>query len=178
LRSRAWLASSSLSVVLALLPVLAGAVDAPPAATATVRVDGALPKSATLTQSDLEKLGATTVSWTSHGQTHQVTGVRIDKVLVHLGFTPGPMGKDVSVKEKVKGYRQVLLATARDGFQAVFSCAEVSEGMGPTVALIVWQIDGKPLAADVGPFRIVVTTDGEPARSIRQLSHLHIIDGS
>jgi hypothetical protein len=149
-------------------------VDAAPAA--TVRVDGALPKSATFGQKELEKLGATTVAWTSHGQTHQVTGVRVDKVLLELGFTPGPMGRDVPMKDKVKGYRQVLVATARDSFQAVFSCAEVMEGMGQTVALIVWQVDGKPLAPDVGPLRMVVLTDGEPARSIRQLDRLHVVD--
>ncbi len=95
---------------------------------------------------------------------------------VHFGFTPGPMGKDVPVKDKVKGYRQVLVATARDGFQAVFSCAEVTEGMGATVALVAWQLDGKPFGPEVGPFRLVVTTDGEPARSIRQLERLHVID--
>jgi DMSO/TMAO reductase YedYZ molybdopterin-dependent catalytic subunit len=157
---------------------LAQGVGAAPAPAASVRVEGALPNSATLTKADLEKLGAVTVPWTSHGQTHQVTGVRVDTVLVSLGFTPGPMGKDVSVKEKVKGYRQVLVATARDGFQAVFSCAEVSQGMGPTAAYIVWQVDGQPLSAEVGPLRLVVTTDGEPARSIRQLSQLHVSDGS
>ena len=100
------------------------------------------------------------MAWTSHGQTHQVTGVRVDKVLLHSGFTPGQMGKDVPVKEKVKGYREVLVATARDGFQAVFSCAEVMEGMGTTAAFIVWQVDGKPLGPEAGPLRIVVPRTG------------------
>jgi DMSO/TMAO reductase YedYZ molybdopterin-dependent catalytic subunit len=163
-----------MGLALGLLPALGGALEASPAA--SVRVDGALPRTGTLGQADLEKLGATTLSWTSHGQTHQVTGVRVDKVLVHFGFTPGAMGKDVPVKEKVKGYRQVLVATARDGFQASFSCAEVTEGMGTTVALIAWQLDGKALGPEAGPLRIVVTTDGEPARSIRQLERLHVID--
>jgi DMSO/TMAO reductase YedYZ molybdopterin-dependent catalytic subunit len=169
LRSR-W----SLAVVL--LPFLCGAAE--PAPSPAVRVDGALPQAGTLTLADLERLGATTASWTSHGQAHQVTGVRLDKVLTHFGFTPGLMGKDVPVKDKVKGYRQVLVATARDGFQAVFSCAEVMEGMGNTVALIVWQVDGKPLGADVGPLRLVVVSDAEPARSIRQLDKLHVADAS
>ena len=168
--------ASRLGLLLGLLPVLATAAE--PALAPALRVDGALPKTGTLGQSDLEKVGATTVAWTNHGQTHQVTGVRVDNVLLHFGFNPGPMGKDVPVKEKVKGYRQVLVATARDGFQAVFSCAELSAGMGKTVALIVWQIDGKPLGADVGPLRLVVVTDGEPARSIRQLESLRVLDVS
>jgi DMSO/TMAO reductase YedYZ molybdopterin-dependent catalytic subunit len=159
-----------LGLVLALLPGLAGAVDTTP----TLRVGGELPKTGSLTQGELEKLGAVSVPWTNHGQTHQIVGVRLDKVLLHFGFTPGPMGKDVSMKDKVKGYREVVIATARDGFQAVFSCAEVSEGMGPTTAYIVWQVDGKPLGPDVGPLRLVVPTDGEAARSIRQLDSLRV----
>ena len=176
MRSEGLRPPAALVVALVLLPGLAAAVDASPAPAATVRVDGALPKSATLSQKDLEKLGATTLPWTTHGQTHQVTGVRVDKVLVDMGFTPGPMGKDVPMKDKVKGYRQVLVATARDAFQAVFSCAELMEGMGHTVALIVWQVDGKPLGPDVGPLRLVVLSDGEGARSIRQLDRLHVAD--
>jgi DMSO/TMAO reductase YedYZ molybdopterin-dependent catalytic subunit len=176
LRSDRGSAGWTLGLALVLLPALTGALEV--STTPSVRVDGALPKSGTLGPSELEKLGATTLAWTSHGQTHQVTGVRLDKVLTHFGFTPGPMGKDVPVKEKVKGYRQVLVATARDGFQAVFTCAEVTEGMGTTVALVVWQVDGKPLGPDAGPLRLVVLSDGEPARSIRQLERLHVIDAT
>lgn len=175
MRSEGWKASR-VGLLLGLLPVLATAGEPLPAP--AVRVEGALAKTGTLAQADLEKLGATTAAWTSHGQTHQVTGVRVDNVLLHFGFNPGPMGKDVPVKDKVKGYRQVLVATARDGFQAVFSCAEVSAGMGKTVALIVWQIDGKPLGEDVGPLRLVVLTDGEPARSLRQLESLRVLNAS
>lgn len=72
----------------------------------------------------------------------------------------------------------MLVATARDGFQAVFSCAEVTKEWGPPSLSLVWQLDGKPLAADVGPLRLVVVTDGEPARSIRQLENLRVLDVS
>jgi hypothetical protein len=166
----------ALAVTFGLLPGLALAADVQPVA--SVRVEGALPKTGSFSQGELEKLGGATVPWTSRGQTHQVTGVRLDKLLVHLGFTPGAMGKDVLPKDKVKGYRQVLVATARDGFQAVFSCAELLEGMGPTAAYIVWLIDGKPLTPDVGPFRLVVVTDAEPARSLRMLERLRVTDAS
>ena len=161
-----------------LLGLVVGLAEASDASAPAVRIEGALPKTGALSQLELEKLGVTTVPWTNHGQTHQVTGVRVDDVLLHFGFQPGAMGKDVPVKDKVKGYRQVLVATARDGFQAVFSCAELSHGMGGTTALVVWQIDGKPLGPDVGPLRLVVVTDGEPARSIRQLESLRVLDVS
>jgi hypothetical protein len=176
LRSERWRVAWLVGLAVAFLPSLTRAVEAP--AAATLRTDGALPKSGTLGRSDLEQLGSTTVAWTTHGQTHQVTGVRVDKVLAHFGFTPGQMGKDVPVREKVRGFRQALIATARDGYQAVFSCAEVSDGMGTTVALVVWEVDGRALGSETGPLRLVVLTDGQPSRSIRQLERLRVVDVS
>ena len=172
--SSPWVAVGVLALLLAVFPPHPVALAA--SATPTVRVDGALPSPGALGQADFEKLGATTSTWNNRGESHQVKGIRVDKVLAHLGFTPGPMGKAVPVAQKVKGFRQVLVATARDGFQAVFSCAEVTEGMGQTVALIVWEVDGKPLGPDVGPFRLVVLTDGMPSRSVRQLEGLRVAD--
>ena len=78
--------------------------------------------------------------------------------------------------EKRAGYRKVVVATARDGFQAVFSCAEIAEGKGATRALVAWAIDGKPLPPEMGPLRLVVLTDGEPARSIYQLESLKVVE--
>jgi len=142
----------------------------------TIDVSGALPRSASLGQVELNALGATTATWTLHGTRHQVTGVRLDKVLTHLGFTPGPMGKDVPVAQKRAGFRKVVIATARDGFQAVFSVAECFQGMGPGEVLVAWAVDGKPLAPTDGPFRLAVLTDAEPSRSIRQLQKLEVVD--
>lgn len=48
--------------------------------------------------------------------------------------------------------------------------------MGPTRALLVWKMDGKPLPETMGPFRLVVLTDQEPSRSVFQLVKLEIID--
>jgi DMSO/TMAO reductase YedYZ molybdopterin-dependent catalytic subunit len=138
---------------LALLCVVAfgGPARAAETAHAVVEVSGALPRSASLGQAELSALGAKTTAWTVQGTKRQVTGVRLDKVLTHLGFSPGPMGKDVPVAEKRAGYRKAVIATAADGYRAVFSVAECVEGMGPTEVLVVWAVDGKPLPPEVGP---------------------------
>jgi len=141
-----------------------------------LRVDGALPKTGGLTRAELESLGSSTATWTAHGEKRTVTGVPLDRVLERFGWTAGPMGKEVPKAEKRAGYRKVVVATARDGFQAVFSCAEIAEGMGATRALVAWAIDGKPLPPDMGPLRLVVLTDGEPARSIYQLESLKVLE--
>jgi DMSO/TMAO reductase YedYZ molybdopterin-dependent catalytic subunit len=167
---------ASRAVALLCLFVLGASVQAEEPAPRTIDVSGALPRSASLGQAELNALGATTGTWTLHGKKHQVTGVRLDKVLTHLGFTPGPMGKDVPVTEKRAGFRKVVVATARDGFQAVFSVAECFQGMGPGEVLVVWAMDGKPLATADGPFRLAVPTDAEPSRSLRQLRKLEVVD--
>jgi len=166
----------SRAVALLCLFALAASARAEEPVPRTIDVSGSLPRSASLGQTELSALGATTGTWTLHGTKHQVTGVRLDKVLTHLGFTPGPMGKDVPVAEKRAGFRKVVVATARDGFQAVFSVAECFQGMGPGEVLVVWAVDGRPLAPAEGPFRLAVLTDAEPSRSLRQLKKLDVLD--
>jgi hypothetical protein len=111
-----------------------------------------------------------------HGRTRRATGVPLDKLLGKAGFNAGPMGKDVPAREKRSGWKKAVVATAADGFQAVFSCAELFPEMGPTRALVAWEIDGKPLPAEEAPFRLVVTTDKEPSRSLYKLVKIEVVD--
>jgi len=48
----------------------------------------------------------------------------------------------------------------------------VFEDMGSTRALVVWEMDGKPLLSERGPFRLVVLTDKEPGRSVCSLDRI------
>ena len=154
----------------------AGEAAAPPAPVASIEISGALPRRGVLTLPELKKLGVTKAAWKSHGEQHEVTGVGLDKLLAKFGFEPGPMGKDVPKEEKRRGWRKVVVVSARDGYAAVSSCAEVFQDMGATRALVVWEIDGKPLSPDRGPLRLVVLTDKEPSRSIHGLTRLEIVD--
>jgi DMSO/TMAO reductase YedYZ molybdopterin-dependent catalytic subunit len=142
----------------------------------TLTVGGDLPSPGSLTVADLRRLQPEALTVDGHDGKHRGQGVRLDKVLAHFGFTPGPMGKDVSVRDKRSGWKKAVRATAADGFEAVFSCAELAESMGPTRAYVLYELDGKPLPAEVGPFRIVVPTDKEPSRSLRQLVRLEVLD--
>lgn len=141
-------------------------------AAASLQLSGDLPRTGSLSLAELQKLGTVDTVWSKH----KVTGVPLDKVLAAFGFTPGEMGKDVPKAEKRRGYRKVVVATAADGFQAVFSCAEVSSALGPTQALVIWELDGQPLSADTGPLRLVVPTDRETSRSLWQLVKLEVVD--
>jgi DMSO/TMAO reductase YedYZ molybdopterin-dependent catalytic subunit len=144
---------------------------APAPAGPLLQVTGAVPKPGTLTLAELESLKPVQATWESRGQKHVVTGVPVERILAHFGFTAGPMGPD-----KRPGWRQVVIASAPDGFQAVLSCAELVEAMGPTTALVIWKLDGKPLPPEEGPLRLVVLTDKTPARAVRSVSKLEVVD--
>jgi hypothetical protein len=160
----------ALAILLALIPD--GRAEQPP----TLFIAGDLPAPAGLTRAELEALGPETAEWTVHGRKRTVVGVSLDKVLVRVGFSAGPMGKDVPAPEKRSGWKKVVVATAADGFKAVFSCAEIFPDMGPTRALVVWKIDGNPLPPEEAPFRLVVTTDKESSRSLYKLVRIEVVD--
>ncbi len=157
----------------------------------TLKVEGELIKSASLTVEELRELGAVTVDWvdtraaaecaapaqkSDAGCGHQVTGVRLDRMLLRLGFSEGPIGPQANPKQKHQGLRSVVIASAADGFEAVFSVGELLETLGATNALLVWEMDGKPLPARLGPFRILVLTDKGASRSIHQVTRLRVVD--
>lgn len=142
-----------------------------------VVVDGEVARPRTFRAADLEALGADDVVVANeHGGTHSYRGVELGRVLTAVGFDPGPKGRDVPMADKRSGWKRIVIATASDDYQTVFSCAEVAEHMGATRALLVFARDGRPLSSDEGPIRIVVPTDGEGSRSIRCLARIHIVD--
>lgn len=59
---------------------------------------------------------------------------------------------------------------------AVFSVGELLGTLGATNAVLIWEMDGKPLPAEFAPFRLVVSTDKAGSRSIYQLTKLHVQD--
>lgn len=126
-----------------------------------------------LTLSELQALGSVTADWSDKAGAHKVTGVPLNKLLPRMGMKAGPDA--TPPKDKHKELRSAVVATATDGFQAVFSSGELDESIGSTNALVVWEIDGKPLGA-MGPVRIVVTTDKRGTRSLYQLLSLKLVD--
>lgn len=142
----------------------------------SLTVAGELPRTGELTQADLENLNPAEVEFTLKDGTHRFRGVPLDRVLEHFGFDKGPDTPETPPVVKRYGWKKVLVASAPDGFQAVFSCAELNPTMGRTKAFLVWQMDGKALPPDAGAFRLIVPSDQERARCIYQLNRIDIID--
>ena len=139
-------------------------------------VAGDLPRSGQITAEDMKQFGATDIEWGAGDSKHRYQGIALDKILTHFGFDRGPETPDTPIIDKRAGWRNVVVASAPDGYQAVFTCAEVLESMGATRAFLVWSVDGVPLAESEGPFRIIVTTDREKARCIYNVTRLDIVD--
>ena len=175
---RLGLFSASLFTLLALGPTRSAHAETakPATSTATIEVRGDVPKPGPLSVTDLQALSPATFTWVAHGQSHTVLGVPLSTVLRRFGWEPGVMGKNIAAADKRVGYKRVIVATAPDGFQAVFSAAELAPAMGKTQAVLCWMIDGKPLPAAEGPLRLVVLTDDEPSRSIYHLQRLDVVD--
>lgn len=95
-------------------------------------------------------------------------GVPVAEVLKRAGVA---LGRDL----RGAALTTYVLATASDGYQVLFSLAELDPAMAPNETIVADTLDGKPLFAYQGPLRIVVPRDSRPARSIRMLSRLEVV---
>jgi hypothetical protein len=66
------------------------------------------------------------------------------------------------------------VATGSDGYKAVLALGEVDPSFHPGEVLVADTMDGKPLDAHSGPFKLVVTEDKRPARSVRNLASIEL----
>jgi hypothetical protein len=68
--------------------------------------------------------------------------------------------------------------TAADGYQVVFSLTELDAAFGDREVLVVDRQDGHPLSQKDGPLRLVVMGDKRPARWVREVETVEVVDGS
>jgi hypothetical protein len=141
-----------------------------------ITVSGDLPNSGVFSLTELQKIGTAEFDWTHDGRTHRCEGLSLDRLIDHLGFSPGEGGRNIARVDRRPGWKKILIVEGADGYQAIFTCAEISEAMGVTRAYVVWGIDGQPVAEEDGPLRIIVTTDKKGSRSVRQLKRIEIAD--
>ncbi len=92
-------------------------------------------------------------------------GVEVAELLRKYG---APVGKELH------GYALAYYVVARglDGYAAVLSLGEVDTSFHPGDVIVADTMNGKPLDAKNGPYKLVVTEDKRPARSVRNLVEL------
>lgn len=98
-------------------------------------------------------------------QSRKYSGVPLMDLLSHLGESGNLMGPALA---------KYVVATGSDGFAAVLSLAEVDPKLHGGTVLIADSMDGKPLDAKAGPFRLVVSEDKMPVRSVRNLVSIEV----
>ena len=153
-------------VLLAVLAVgfLAAAQEAP----STIQVTGAVKQPLTLTTEDLAKMPRGSVKTSNNGLETAYEGVWLYEVLKRAGV---PMGSEL----RGKALTNYLLVEAKDGYQVVFSVAEVDPAFTDSEMLLADKADGKPLVGSQGPFRLVVAKDKPGARSVRMLTKIEVV---
>ncbi len=95
------------------------------------------------------------------------SGVPLIDLLARQGV---PRGHDL----RGKALSEYIVATGSDGYKAVLSLAEADPDFHPGEVLVANQMEGKPLDPKTGPFRLVVTEDKRPARSVHDLVSIEV----
>lgn len=134
----------------------------------TISVSGEVKTPLTLTASDLQALERTELTAKDRdGKEHRYAGVLLTTVLRKAGVTLGGelRGENLS---------KYVIAKAGDGYEVLFSLAEVDAEFSGRTILVADSVDGAPLAQGVGPFRLVIPDEKRPARWIRELKSLEI----
>lgn len=157
---------SSFIIVFLLTPFLTQAQTA--AKQASLKVSGEVTTPLTLNDADLHQFTQTTVVRKDRdGGDHTYSGVMLADILKKAGAT---MGADL----KGENLSKYLLVEASDGYQIIFALAELDKSFTDRAIILANQMDGKPLPAGDGPFRIIVQDEKKPARCEKQVVSLKV----
>jgi hypothetical protein len=122
-----------------------------------VGLDGA---SKTVTPAAFAALPHEGLTVTVEGKTAAYRGVPLAVLLAQVD---APLGKALRGREA----RDVVLVSASDGYAAALALAEADPTMRKEHIIVADEADGRPLAANQGPYRLVVAGDQRGARSVR-----------
>lgn len=115
---------------------------------------------------DLLKMKHTEVAQKDkEGKMHNYTGVYIPDILDLAGAT---MGKQLHGENLAK----YMMVKCADGYEVLFSLAELDSSFTDRKIVLAYESDGKPLTSAQGPFRLVVPGEKKPARSCMQVNEI------
>ena len=82
----------------------------------------------------------------------------------------------VGLGEKLRGraLASYVVAQASDGYQVVYSIAEIDPAMNDNRIILADTMNGKPLGEHDGPFKIVAPGKKRPARWVRMVNALRV----
>jgi hypothetical protein len=124
-------------------------------------------KSAEWTPATLAAIAHKTITLhNEHAKVDQTyTGVPLMDLLTKLGVPDKPHGKD---------FKLYAIAEGSDGYQVVYSVAEINPDIHDGTVLVADSMDGKPIS-DNGPLQLVAAGEKRPARWVRNLGAIRIL---
>jgi DMSO/TMAO reductase YedYZ molybdopterin-dependent catalytic subunit len=138
-------------------------------ATAELRINGAVSTPLVLTLADLKNMPRKKLSVVNphDKKTEAYEGVLLEYLLRKAGVPQG---------ENLRGpaMASYILADATDGYRVVFSLAELDSGILDSEVIVADTMDGAPLGAKQGPFRLVAPHEKRPARWVRMLKSITV----
>ena len=90
---------------------------------------------------------------------------RLSDVLAYAGLPMGTALRGNRLAESVK-------VQARDGYEVVFAIAELDEQFREPTPLLCFEREGRAMADDEGPFRVIVADDKKRGRWVRQVERI------
>lgn len=134
----------------------------------TVQVTGDVKQVLTLTADDLAKMPRATVRMAGNAKETVYQGVWLHEVLKKAG---APLGGDL----RGKALTSYMLAEAQDGYQVVFSLAELDPTFIDNEILLADTANGQPLSGAQGRFRLVAPKEKHGSRSVHLLTKLEVV---
>ncbi len=132
-------------------------------------IAGDLPARMVLTADDLAKMPREKATVPDQDGTKvEYEGVLLREILKRAG---APVEKEL----RGKALASYIVAKARDGYQVVFTLAEVAPEFANEAILVADKRDGKALFGYQGPYRLVCPSDKAGARSVRMLESLEFV---
>jgi DMSO/TMAO reductase YedYZ molybdopterin-dependent catalytic subunit len=140
-----------------------------PNKTAQLKVNGAVSTPLTLTATDLKNMPRTTlqVSNSHEKKSETYEGVLLEELLRRAGAPHG---------EQLRGplMTTYVVAEASDDYRVLFALAELDSDFVNSEVLVADTVDGGPIDAKRGAFRLVVPPDKRPARWVRMLKAITV----
>lgn len=133
-----------------------------------VIVAGELSKPLDLDVAALAKMPRKSFKASAHGVEGEWEGVPLIDILRAAGapVDDALRGKNLSLYVRI---------SAADGYRVVYALAELDPKFRDDNVILADRRDGKPLAADEGPFRIIAPIEKRPGRWVRQVTRIDVL---
>jgi hypothetical protein len=74
--------------------------------------------------------------------------------------------------------RELVTIEGADGYTVAYSIGELSPKFTDRKILLADRIDGMPLAAETGPYRVIVEGDKRHSRWVRNVARIQVLDSA